>query len=471
MMPRLPRVLLARASVIGVLLGVAYALSPLAVLFAAAMAALFHYAARGSTPRERRWILGALAIALAVRVALAATLVLLEDPHESWFRGLFGDGLYNRQRAAWLRHIAVGIPVHPQDFQRAFGAYGWTGYHYVLSDLQIIFGPSSLGLNLLNIAAFLTGVVLLYRVARAHYGRLPALGILMALALWPSWVIWSATTLKESIYFFLVAVTLAATVAFVEVPGWGRRLLRLAMIVAAAAALPTIRVAGYLPVVAVVTAGGIVWLGRSRPGKVLLVAVSVGGLALGWTQRERIEDQVVRAVRIAASNHIGHVTTKGYSYRLLDDQFYADFDRVDRMSFGEGFRFVGRALAAFVLQPIPWRAPSPTILMFLPQQMLWYVVVALVPFGVIYALRRNALLTLVLAALIGVEGAAVALPSGNIGTLVRHRDMVVPFILCLASPGAMAALGWVCARRSSVDSRQPSVPGLSTGDLRLSAGD
>lgn len=434
--------LVARATLIGVLLGVVYALSPLTVLFAAAMAVVFYYSARGSSERERRWILGTLAIGVGLRVALAVTLFLLEDPRRRWLNNLIGDSIYNTQRALWLRNVAVGVPIHPEDFGRAFDGYGWTAYHYLLSTLQIIFGPAPVGLHLVNIVVFLVAAVLLYRLVRRSYGPVPALGVLIGLMCWPTLVIWSAATLKESIYFGLLVVTVVATVTLVRRPGWGRRLLLGVIILLAAATLPTIRFAAYVPALAVVSVGAIFWLTRTRLGRVVVCALILGGVAWAWPERGRAEAQLVRLVRFTAFKHIGHVTTQGYSYKLLDDQFYADFDRVGRMSFDEGFRFVGRALAAFVAQPIPWRAQSPAILMFAPQQIFWYVVVALVPFGIIYAMRYDVLLTLVLLVLIAVEVAAVSLPSGNIGTLVRHRDMVVPFILCFASAGAVAVLGY-----------------------------
>jgi len=64
--------------------------------------------------------------------------------------------------------------------------------------------------------------------------------------------------------------------------------------------------------------------------------------------------------------------------------------------------------------------------------------VALVPFGFFVSLRRNATLTCVLLSAAATAVVAVALTSGNIGTLVRHRDMIVPFVIALAAPACAA---------------------------------
>ncbi|MCH2278920.1 MAG: hypothetical protein MK358_08620, partial [Vicinamibacterales bacterium] len=41
----------------------------------------------------------------------------------------------------------------------------------------------------------------------------------------------------------------------------------------------------------------------------------------------------------------------------------------------------------------------------------------------------------------------ISLSNGNIGTLVRHRDTVVPFVVWLSGLGAVCLAGWLASRR------------------------
>jgi len=107
------------------------------------------------------------------------------------------------------------------------------------------------------------------------------------------------------------------------------------------------------------------------------------------------------------------------------------------MTPAEGARFAIRAIVAFVIVPLPWQVVSAQEMLFLPQQIAWYFLVVLALFGIIAGLRRNGLVTGLLVGLAAAGGLAVALNSGNIGTMVRHRDTIVPFVVWLSALGAV----------------------------------
>ena len=70
--------------------------------------------------------------------------------------------------------------------------------------------------------------------------------------------------------------------------------------------------------------------------------------------------------------------------------------------------------------------------------------------GVVAGWRRDAWLTWLLLGYWIVAGAIIALPSGNIGTFIRMRDMFVPFVLLLSALGGCVAfeqaLKWFAPR-------------------------
>ena len=51
-----------------------------------------------------------------------------------------------------------------------------------------------------------------------------------------------------------------------------------------------------------------------------------------------------------------------------------------------------------------------------------------------------------MAAYIALMFSAVALTSGNIGTLVRHRGLILPFVICLSAVGACDLIARASAR-------------------------
>ena len=150
----------------------------------------------------------------------------------------------------------------------------------------------------------------------------------------------------------------------------------------------------------------------------------------------------MRTLGDTAFLHWGHLSTPGVSYRLLDRRFYANYDRVSvyTMTAPEGARYVMRAGVEFLTAPRPSQIQSRSALAYLPEQAIWYLILALVPFGLVSGLARAPVVTCLLMSHALVACAMVALTGGNIGTLIRHRGLVVPYLVWLAAFGACALL-------------------------------
>ena len=98
-------------------------------------------------------------------------------------------------------------------------------------------------------------------------------------------------------------------------------------------------------------------------------------------------------------------------------------------------RFAVRAAASFLLTPLPWEMRSRSELAFLPEHMFWYVMLALLPFGVVAGWKRDPLTTSLLLGYALPTAAVLALTNGNVGTLLRLRGLVTPYLLWLSVLG------------------------------------
>jgi hypothetical protein len=161
-------------------------------------------------------------------------------------------------------------------------------------------------------------------------------------------------------------------------------------------------------------------------------------------------------IAMAAFQHTGHVTTPGYTYKLVEPRYYADRLSVRALTPPEAAQYVVRAYIAYVTVPLPWEIESRSMLAFLPEQILWYLIVLLVPFGIVAGLHRDAVFTCVLVAHGFIAVTMVALTGGNIGTLVRHRGLAMPYLAFLAALGACALLARAVARQPATDAAPPS---------------
>jgi hypothetical protein len=441
---------MSRAAILaGLALGIVYVLSPLTVWFSVAMAVVLWGVRRGLAGDERRWITTIVVVGIVTRVAAVVALFLVTNHANVPFGHFFGDEEYFIRRSIWLRNVALGIPVHGADLIYAFDDYSQTSYLYLLAFVQILVGPSPYGVHLLAIGCHVAGCVVMFRLARRALGRLPALGGLVLLLFLPSQFAWSISALRDPLFFLLSAVSVRLAVRLVRGPASWIRLGAAAGIAAIAVLIESVRMGGLVLTIGGVAVGLVIAAGIARP-RWLLVATMAAPLLLGFVlSHPAARFRAYEGVRLAAKQHFGHIATPGYVYKLLDQRQYEGLTVVDELEFGEAARFVVRALTRYVTVPFPWEVQSTAALLYLPEQLLWYVIVALSPIGIVGAFRRDLVVASLLLGYTLLGTVTVALTSGNIGTLVRHRGVALPYLVWLSAVGACDLVRWIAqpARR------------------------
>jgi hypothetical protein len=438
----------------GAILGLAYTLSPLTILSLAALAWATTAASRGLSESERRWYWSILVFSIAIRLLAIATLFYTANPAHP-FASFFGDEELYKFRAVWLRNIGQGLPMSPADVIYTFDDVGHTSYIYVLALLQAFVGDAPYGLHVLNMSVFLCGVLVFYRLARASYGRAVGMAGLIFLLCLPSLSLWSVSVLKEPVNVLMIAIELVAAVIVVRGPHWAHRVLALIVIALSAVAMESLRTGGVLTAVFGTLVGVLLAFVLSR-GRRLAIAMVAAPLAIALVASlPPVQDRVLARVRDAAKYHAGHIQTPGYSYQLVHPRYYADRNRLVLMTAPEAARYTVKALWAYVSQPLPRERWSRSLLAYVPEQVIWWAIAALLPFGIYAGFRRDIVVTAMLASHALAAIAIVALSSGNIGTLIRHRSLALPYVIWLAAVGAHEGIRIVASGRLRSAAKEP----------------
>jgi hypothetical protein len=433
------------AIVAGVVIGVAYTLSPLAVVSLAAVVIAVRAAGRGLTPVERRWFFSVVTIAIVLRLMAIAILFLTADPSQP-FSSFFGDEELYKFRSVWLRNVGQGIPISPADMIYTYDPVGRTGYMYLLAFLQALVGDAPYGLHVFHMMLYVAGVLALYRFMRSAYGSTVSMAGLIVLLYLPSMASWSISVLKEPMNVFMLAGELMCAVYVVRAPHWWQKGLAAAGVLAFALAMESLRTGGIFTA-AVGTIGGVAMafvLARGRRLATAMVLVPVAAVVL--LSLTPVQERVMANLRAVAFHHAGHVMTPGYSYQLVDPGYYSNRVLLNQMPAEDAGRFVGKALWSFFAEPLPWRAESRALLLYVPEQFVWYVIALMLPIGVVAGLRRDALVTSMVTAHAAAAIVLVALTGGNVGTLIRHRSLALPYLVWLFALGAHASVQWFIER-------------------------
>ena len=425
----------------GCVLGAAIVLSPVTIVATLALAVIVGAAARGLTGLERTILVTVLLVAIAVRLAAIAGLFLASEPHHLNTFPVDGDGLYLKQRALWIRNIWLGVPVDPAYFQQAYGDYGWTSYIYVLAYLQYLLSPAPYAIHLFNVCCFIATAVILHRIVRQSYGPITAIVALTIILFLPTLLMWSVSSMKEPLYVLLLTTAVFGLMKAGRGRGAVERVAGLAAVVAAVTALDTIR-AGALLIVSAALAIALVGTFMTRRllmvALALIVLVPVGSRIL---DNPAVQSRVMARLRTSAVLHIGHLRTEGFGYKLLDQRLYTAASP-EVMTWAEGQRFALRGLYSVLVVPFPWQLVSRNQVMYLPQQLIWYTLLLFAIVGAVQGCRRDVFATWLLIGMSCAGIAVMALNEGNIGTMVRHRDSVVPFVACLAAWGMVSVFSW-----------------------------
>jgi 4-amino-4-deoxy-L-arabinose transferase-like glycosyltransferase len=400
---------------------------------------LVRIAVRGLSSVERRTITLVVGTAIVLRVALIVVLFASAHPADQAIISypFDGDGAFMKLRALWFRNVWLGVPIEPHDFFVTFSSYGRTSYVQIISYIQYLLGPAPYAIHLFNAWCHVAGALLIHRMVRPSYGAIAALVALVVILFMPTLVMWSTSALKESVYFLLLTTVVFGVMKAVRGP-WPWRWAGLTLALAATGALSTVRAGALFTVgagIGIAVAGALL----TRRIYLLTIALMLGASMWALGLMTPVTNQVLPALIDAATVHLGYVGTGGHSYQLLDDRFYSG-DPVDSMTNAEAGRFVLRAVTSFIVMPLPQDSQSRSELLLIPQQIVWYGLVIFAVPGVVVGLRRDRWLTWLLLGMSVSAAGVISLNSGNVGTLVRIRDSIVPFVSCLGAVGIAPVL-------------------------------
>lgn len=442
----------------GIAIGAVYVVSPLTVVCACAFAVLIARAGRGLDADERRHVTVLLVVAIGLRVAAIAGLFAVTNHAQVPFGRFFGDEELFIKRSMWVRNIALGVPISAADFIYAYDDIGTTSYLYLLAMAHALFGPSPYGVRLLSVVLYVTGCVLLFRITRPGFGA-PAAWLGLALLLFlPSLFTWSISTLKEPFFFATMSLGVAVSVGVARTTSWLKRLVGAAVLAAIVVVAQSVREGGFA-IAAVGTGGGVALaLLIVRPRLALAALVAAAVVVPVVVTRGTVEDKLVTGLREAAKTNWGHVNTRGYVYHTLAPRLYGDRNNSDSMTGREAVEYIARSFVSYVAVPTPWQIQSRAAAAFLPEQAVWYSLVLLAPIGLMAGLRRDPVVTAVLVACIAIAVTVVALTNANIGTLVRHRGLALPYVVWFSTLGATTLVSRL-ARRSLPPSFAPEPEG------------
>lgn len=458
-----------RLLILGALLGAAAALFPGAIFVLMGVGITCVALHLWAPERNRRFLIGVFLSGFLLRAALSLALdvgsciaegrpPIYLGPAEYWNLGIvdtsrkyfrIGDSDSYSQRAYCLAQYVEGN--REAVVLRRIQVYGYHAYVMVMGGFYSLFGFSPISVKWFNGWIGSLHILAVFFLAKACFQSQIARWASVGVAFFPTLMLWSATNLKEPLFFLCTTLIFLLFMALRSRPGFVRRAVTLAVFFLVFWVLQDLgrKEVGFSLAACLAALFCLEkWLKRRWYALLLVLAVGVVVFLNPWVK-------VKEAIYLGIYRHMGYVQTESTIYWYLPERFYkspillsggvlSDSDALAVL------RRVPLAVTHYFLQPLPW-LPGSWFGLLIPQMITWYFLLFFAMIGIAAGIRWNfwncafLLVTGSVWVLIG------ALSNANIGTLVRLRDMVTPMVLVFSAAGL-----WAWARGRTGFAEEPA---------------
>lgn len=277
-----------------------------------------------------------------------------------------------------------------------------------------------------------------YYLSKEVFNRRIARIAALLVVFYPTLVLWSMSNLREPVQIFLSSLALLFIVLFQR----SLRISYLLLIILIALLLKTIRNYTFYLTLAVVPVAYFMSakLSFRRKLAILVVLLVITGIFLNFTQQGMVFKNTFLnfrwiVERISTAN-TAILTQPGSNYQIYEEGMVTG-NGVDTLKFFSGFM---KGWIFFMLVPFPWAMNTALQLLTYPAMIAWYILIPFIMLGVIIAWRYKFKASFALIFYVISLSSMYALTEGNIGSALRHRDLIAPICFIFGAAGLVKFL-------------------------------
>lgn len=360
--------------------------------------------------------------------------------------GLFGDGWSYSETGysitqMWLAGIrdtnVIAAKIMKITTSGNLGPYDfWNGMVYLFT------GKSPLSLLFINCLAGSLALVFIYYIAEELAGEKAARISAILTAFWPSLFTWSMQNLKEPISILCVAVLIWAIVSL----RIRFRIYPIVAIIAASMILKLFRGVSFFAFY-VLTLPFALLLPLIKKDKHFFIMIVMLFIVIVLLALNTMKQHLSYLFSLSGHN-IGDASPIEWIYTMRGYRSYGRTAFLTNLDFTNNFTlllFIPAASVIAWLAPFPWQVGSSLQIMAVPEMLMYYALLPATFLGVKFIIRHKIKEGGILVVYIFIMMLILAFVEGNIGSLFRHRSMVLPFMFILVG------IGWQIKARKRLD--------------------
>ena len=384
---------------------------------------------------EKEFITIIFLVALALRMGFGLLIHIYE------LREFFGgDAIAYDAKAAEMVSTWMGTSINPDESLFVFdprSGVAW-GMYYITAIIYYVFGRNIFAAQSFCAVIGAATAPMVFFCARKIFNNLNvAKASAIAIAVFPSFIIWSGQLLKDGLIIFLLVVSMTMVLQLqgkFNYPALG-------MLIVSLFGILSLRFYIFYMVVVAVVGSFLVGLSTTQRSilrsTVILAVVGVGLAYLGVGQRASVElTTFTNLDRIHGS--------RSDLARAASSGFGEDLD----VSTAEGaLTAIPIGFAYLMFAPFPWQATNVRQAITIPEVLVWWASIPFLILGLIYTIKnrlRNAFPILIFSLMLTI---AYSIFQGNVGTAYRQRTQIQVFLFI------MVGVGWTVYREERENKR------------------
>lgn len=298
-------------------------------------------------------------------------------------------------------------------------AYQVGYFAYFYSVLYAAYGYAPAFLNFLNIIAHILAAVLIFAIAKQTFSRPTAYLATVFFLFWPTIFYYSTTKVKEPMFIFLVYLLIFMLLRL-DLKNTKQALLTLiagALILLFVQALRDNIAIILLPVIILYL------LLKTQKGKHLVRLLIIPITVVVFLKREVIALALKQFFITCAIRHKGFLESGGFVYQL-----YGSFSDVNCYNFLNWIAYFLRGWYHLIFEPLFSTGISFSFIAYYPFKLIFIILIFLAFLGMILSLKEGKRGNFLLVGFFLTYGSVLALVEGNVGTMIRHRDLIAPIV-------------------------------------------
>lgn len=395
-----------------------------AIALVMVLSALFILGFRRYT-EEKQFVTTIFLVALALRMAFGLMIHIFE------LREFFGgDAFAYDVKAAGMVEIWLGLSINPDSTLYEFdprSGVAW-GMYYLTAGIYYIFGRNIFAAQSFCAVIGAATSPMVYFCARKIFNNLRVARFsAIAIAVFPSFVIWSGQLLKDGLIIFLLVLSMTMVMQLQAKFSYPA----VAALVGAMFGILSLRFYIFYMVVVAVVGSFVVGMSSTQRSMVRTAMIlGVVGFALAYLgvgQRAQVELTTFgRLERIQGSrSDLARAADSGYG------------EDVDVSTAGGAIEALPLGFTYLMFAPFPWQAANARQAITIPEVLVWWASIPFLIIGLMYTVRnrlRNAFSILMFSLMLTI---AYSVFQGNVGTAYRQRTQIQVFLFILVGAGVV----------------------------------